>query len=77
MTDEWKLPDGSMIPPHWSVYFSVADLDAAVATVNASGGEALHDTLIAENVGRFRIIREPAGAVFTIIQLEQPEAWTE
>ncbi len=77
MTDEWKLPDGNFMPAHWSVYFSVASIDAAVAKVGELGGEALYDTMDAPDVGRFRIIREPAGAVFTIIQLNQPEPWVE
>ncbi len=77
MTDEWKLPDGNFMPAHWSVYFSVADIDAAVVKVGELGGEAMYETLEAPDVGRFRIIREPAGAVFTIIQLNEPEPWIE
>lgn len=77
MTDEWKLPDGNFMPAHWSVYFSVADIDAAVEQVGELGGEALYDTMEAPDTGRFRIIREPAGAVFTIMQLNEPEPWIE
>ncbi|MCY4024571.1 MAG: VOC family protein [Anaerolineaceae bacterium] len=77
MTDEWKMPDGNFMPAHWSVYFSVADIDAAVEKVTELGGEAMYETLEAPDTGRFRIIREPAGAVFTIIQLSEPEPWIE
>lgn len=77
MTDEWRLPDGSMMPSHWTVYFSVADIDAAVEQVGALGGEAMYETMSAGDVGRFRIVREPSGAVFTLIQLTEPEAWPE
>ena len=77
MTDEWRLPDGSMMPSHWTVYFSVADIDAAVEQVTALGGEAMYETMDAGGNGRFRIVREPSGAVFTLIQLAQPEAWSE
>ena len=77
MTDEWKDAEGNFMPSHWTVYFSVADIDQAVEKVRALGGETLFDTLTAENVGRFSVIREPAGAVFTLIQLNQPEAWSE
>ena len=77
MTDEWKLPDGNFMPAHWGVYFSVADIDAVVEKVGALGGEAMYDTMGAPGFGRFRIIREPAGAVFTIVQLDEPEPWSE
>ena len=77
MTDEWKLPDGNFMPAHWTVYFSVADIDAAVEQVGELGGEAMYDTMEAPDTGRFRIIREPAGAVLTIIQLDDPEPWIE
>ena len=77
MTDEWKMPDGTMMPSHWTVYFSVADINDAVERVGALGGEAMYETLDAGDVGRFRIVRGPAGDVFTIIQLSQPEAWSE
>ncbi|MCY3835846.1 MAG: VOC family protein [Anaerolineaceae bacterium] len=77
MTDEWKMPDGTMMPAHWTVYFSVADIETAVEQVAALGGEALYETMDAGGVGRFRIVREPSGAVFTLIQLDEPEAWSE
>lgn len=77
MTDEWRLPDGCMMPSHWTVYFSVADIDHAVEQVGVLGGEAMYETIEAADVGRFRIVREPSGAVFTLIQLDEPEAWSE
>ena len=77
MTDEWKLPDGNYMPAHWNVYFSVADIDAAVEQVSALGGEAMYETMDAGDVGRFRIVREPAGAIFTLIQLSEPEPWQD
>ena len=44
--------------------------------VGALGGEAMYETLAAGDVGRFRIVRGPAGDVFTLIQLSGPEAWS-
>ena len=76
MTDEWKMPDGTMMPSHWTVYFSVADINDAVEQVGALGGEAMYETLDAGDVGRFRIVRGPAGDVFTLIQLSGPEPWS-
>jgi len=31
-----------MGPPHWSQYFRVVDIDAAVAAINAGGGQVVH-----------------------------------
>lgn len=72
MTEEW----GDM-PSHWMIYFSVADLDAASAKVKSAGGEVKHGPMDAEGVGRFSVIADPAGAVCTIMQPQNPDPWTE
>ena len=77
MTEEWRTPDGSVIPPHWSVYFSVADLDRSLKQVAALGGEVLHEEMENAGVGRFHLVREPSGTVFTLLQLLEPQAWAE
>ena len=77
MDESWRQPDGSMIPSHWSVYFSVADLDSALEKVKALGGEWIHDVMEASGVGRFHVVREPSGAYFVLIQLNEPEPWPE
>ena len=58
-------PDGT--PPHWLVYFSVADADAAASAAGSHGGQVLappFDTPF----GRMGGIVDPAGAVFWIAQ---------
>lgn len=77
MDETWRQPDGSLVPSHWSVYFSVADLDRALENVKALGGELIHDMMQASGVGRFHVVRDPAGSYFTLIQLDQPEPWSE
>lgn len=72
MTEEW----GDM-PPHWMVYFAVADLDTTLEAVKANGGSQPMDVIEAPGVGRFAIVNDPAGATFTIMQSEQPQPWTE
>ena len=55
------------VPPHWNVYFSVEDVDAAVATVNGAGGRVLFgpdDT----PYGRMAAVMDPQGATFTVIR---------
>ena len=77
MDETWRQPDGSLIPSHWSVYFSVADLDRALEKVKALGGEWIHEMMEASGVGRFHVVRDPAGSYFTLIQLDEPEPWSE
>ncbi len=62
MTEEW----GEM-PAHWMVYFGVADADASAARVAELGGQVrVPVTEIA--IGRFAVVSDPQGAVFTIFQ---------
>lgn len=77
MTEEWRTPDGTVVPSHWSVYFSVADLDSALAQVKALGGEVIYETMEAAGVGRFNVVRDPSGSYFTLVQLTEPEPWAE
>jgi uncharacterized protein len=57
--------------PHWSVTFSVADADAAAATVESLGGEVVlapHDT----GWSRDATVRDPQGATLTLSQFTPP-----
>jgi uncharacterized protein len=57
------LPEGT--PAHWSVYWEVADADAAVARVTALGGSVVmgaQDT----PYGRLATVTDPAGALFRL-----------
>ena len=53
------------VPSHWAVYFSVADVDAAVAKAVALGGAVLRP---AENTpfGRIADVSDPTGAPFKL-----------
>lgn len=68
--------DGPMwegIPTHWMVSFAVADTDAMAKRCEQLGGkimEAPQDT----PVGRFAVLTDPQGAVFTVLQLAAPPA---
>lgn len=67
--------DGDMWPPeipnHWMVYFAVADVDATAARCVELGGAApVPPTDIPP--GRFAVLNDPAGAVFSVIQFAQP-----
>lgn len=64
MTAEW-----GDVPPHWMIYFQVADCDAAAAHVKANGGKVAHGPFDAPGVGRIAICMDPQGAAFSIIKL--------
>jgi predicted enzyme related to lactoylglutathione lyase len=64
MNDEWPAE----VPPQWMVYFAVEDVDAATRRVEELGGKvavAPSDT----PAGRFAVVNDPHGAVFSIIAL--------
>jgi predicted enzyme related to lactoylglutathione lyase len=56
------------VPPHWMVYFAVADTDETCRKIEASGGKVcVPPTDI--SVGRFAVVNDPQGAMFSIIKL--------
>ncbi len=63
MTPEW----GDM-PPHWSAYFAVRDVEQAHAAVLANGGQLLHGPF-ATPYGRIIVVMDPQGASLCLIQL--------
>jgi uncharacterized protein len=68
MTKEW-----AGIPPHWMVYFAVADLDASLTQVASLGGKV---TVPAFDTpyGRMAVCSDPTGAAFSIIALSDAAA---
>ena len=57
------------VPPHWGVYFRVADCDAAAAKAKALGGKIHAGPQDIPNVGRFAMLQDPQGAMFSIIRI--------
>jgi predicted enzyme related to lactoylglutathione lyase len=55
------------VPNHWHVYFAVADVDTTAAKVTERGGSLLADPFDTP-VGRIAVVRDPQGAVFSIIK---------
>lgn len=59
------------MPAMWSTYFAVADCDATVAKISATGGKVIRPpTDIAP--GRFAVVGDPQGGNFNVIQLAKP-----
>lgn len=58
---------GTEVGPHWLVYFGTGDLDAALASVHAHGG-SLPTEPQDSPYGRMGLVRDPFGALFTLIE---------
>ncbi len=54
------------VPPHWLAYTTVPDTDAAVEKAKELGGQVLHGPVDVPTVGRFAILADPHGAVFSV-----------
>ncbi len=63
------------MPPMWTVYFSVADIDKTVEKVKTTGGNVMGDIMAASGVGRFAIVTDPTGMAAVFLQLENPQPW--
>lgn len=63
MTDEWPAE----IPAHWMIYLAVDDCDSYALNAQQLGGEICVPPTDIPDVGRFSVITDPQGAVFSII----------
>lgn len=50
------------IPPHWTAYFSVEDVNMRAGKVEALGGKLIMPPFDVMNVGRMCIVEDPTGA---------------
>jgi uncharacterized protein len=62
---EPQMPD---VPPHWNVYFSVADADASGTKIEQLGGKVLAPNFDVPGVGRMGFYADPQGAMFALFQ---------
>lgn len=58
------------IPPHWMPYFAIDNTDAAVKRAVAAGGQVRVEPFDMPH-GRMAVVSDPAGAVFSIVQLPE------
>ena len=56
------------VPPHWMIYFEVADFDGATAKAKQLGGKFLMGPMHMENVGHIAVISDPQGAVSALFK---------
>ncbi|HXE30530.1 MAG TPA: VOC family protein [Terriglobales bacterium] len=59
------------IPPHWMIWFAVADCDKSTQAVQAAGGKVLRSPMTMDRVGRLSVVNDPQGAGFGLITPEQ------
>ncbi len=57
------------VPPHWMIYVTVADCDKSVAKAKELGAGVCVPPTDIPNVGRFSVITDAQGAVFSVIKL--------
>lgn len=65
--DEWPAD----LPNSWMVYFAVDDTDASAALCVELGGVVSVPPTDIPNVGRFAVLNDPQGAVFSIITMAE------
>jgi predicted enzyme related to lactoylglutathione lyase len=53
-------------PPHWSVYVTVADLEATVAIASANEGAVVAPPMDVLEAGRMAVVRDPLGGVIAL-----------
>ena len=58
------------VPSHWMSYITVEDVDASAKKAQELGAELIHAPQDIPTVGRFCIIKDPTGAVVSLITLE-------
>jgi len=60
------------VPPNWSIYFMVDDIEDAVTEIKRLGGNlGVPPTAVGE-MGTFSVVQDPQGAFFTIMQFYGP-----
>ena len=55
-------------PPHWLLYMATDDVDRTVARTEELGGSVIVPAQDVEDIGRFAVLADPQGAVFSIFQ---------
>ncbi len=60
-------PQAAGTPPYWGVYITVDDVDAATEKARQLGATIMMPPTDIKDVGRFSLIRDPQGAMFSMI----------
>ena len=60
-------PQAQGMPPMWSIYVTVDDVDATAKQVAELGGKIVRPPIDIPNVGRFCVLQDPQGATISAI----------
>jgi predicted enzyme related to lactoylglutathione lyase len=60
--------ENSDLPPHWLVYFTVADLTKSLRSCRARGGKVLIGPKGTAPHSRYAVIQDPSGAYAALVQ---------
>ncbi len=60
-------PQASGRPPHWGIYITVPDVDASVQKALELGATIMVPPMDIKDVGRFSLVQDPQGAMFSMI----------
>jgi predicted enzyme related to lactoylglutathione lyase len=60
-----EMPPGTPAPPHWIAHITVPDSDVTAKEVASLGGRVIHGPEDVATVGRFTILADPQGAMFS------------
>lgn len=61
------------LPPHWNVYFNVADVEESAARAESLGGKTMAPPFDVPEVGRLAMLADPQGGIFWLMGAS-PEA---
>lgn len=61
--------DNPAPPPHLNNYVTVDDVDATAARASEIGGSVVMGPIDVPNVGRMAVLKDPSGAMFSVITL--------
>ncbi|MEU0789654.1 VOC family protein [Amycolatopsis sp. NPDC005961] len=59
-----QTPPGQDMPPVWTTYLSVSDVDKTAAAITEAGGQVVVPVMEVMKEGRMAVAADPAGAVF-------------
>jgi uncharacterized protein len=65
-----EMREGGM-PPVWSTYVTVEDVDTSAAKAKDLGGSVMREPMDVMNAGRMAVLADPTGAVFCLWQPKQ------
>ncbi len=67
-------PEAANVPPNWSIYFGTSNTDSTVEKAKSLGAAVIVEPMDIPDVGRFAVLRDPQGAVFSAFQPNQANA---